>query len=451
MGKRIAVIGDVMLDVYGLGESQRLSPEAPVPIVLNPKTTYHLGGAAHVVKLLSSPDVEIDLYCALGDDDAGRMLQTLLEPLCKIYSTQIPVTSVKTRIKVGGHQICRIDNEVVTDVSSQILEQIIPHQDQYNAIVVSDYAKGTVSKTIALNHEAIFIDPKGTNLEFYSGSFLLKPNVKEFIKLFGFEPELNRAAQIAESLQQNSIEYLLITRSEKPAILINKTGEALEISFEFQEVNDVTGAGDVALAASVLEYINGANIVDAATLGIHRSALSVSHHGTGFANSCAIETTKKKFFSNLNDIARLKESLNEVGRKLVVTNGCFDLLHPGHLNTLKFAKSQGDYLLVLINSDDSVRQIKGENRPINSEDVRAEMLLNTPNVDGIYVFKGDTPAFEISAIIPDVLVKGGDYDPTKIVGYDLVVQNGGKVVVAPYLKGHSTSAIIEKSNKPINS
>ena len=436
-----------MLDVYSSGTSQRLSPEAPVPVILNPEITSHLGGAAHVVKLLANPHLEIDLFCSLGADEAGDTLRTLLDPLCNIISVEVPMTTVKTRIQVGGHQVCRIDRELVIDVSEQIVSLINPKINAYQAIVISDYAKGAVSKTANFKHPGIFIDPKGDSLENYSGGLLLKPNAKEFYRLFGYHPEMSRIDEIAKSLKRHGIENLLVTRSEQSALLINISGEAHEIYFKIEDVNDVTGAGDVVLAASVLEYLEGFSIIEAASRGIQRSASSVSYHGTGFANYSDIELRRKRIFSDLNEVSNLKKILNENGRKLVVTNGCFDLLHPGHLNTLKYAKSHGDYLLVLINSDLSVKRLKGENRPINNELVRAEMLLNTPNVDGIYVFLGETPALEIQTIIPDVLVKGGDYDPIRVIGYDTVMRNGGKVVVAPYLEGHSTSSIIEKTQK----
>jgi D-beta-D-heptose 7-phosphate kinase/D-beta-D-heptose 1-phosphate adenosyltransferase len=441
MGK-VAIIGDVMLDVYRSGSSSRLSPEAPVPVISNPKESHFLGGAAHVAKVLSGLGIQVDLYCGLGEDSAGNMIREMLKPRINVFTTSIPMTIVKTRIQIQGHQVCRIDEEEYFDCSSQLLKLFSVHVNDYDLVVVSDYGKGAVTSIRGLDHPKIFVDPKGDLLESYAGAFLLKPNTSEFFKLFGVNYLPDHASKVVNALKEANIENILITRGDLPAVLINKDGGILEIPFTVREVNDVTGAGDIVLAGTVAQFHLGLDVKESVASAIQLAAKSVSHHGTGFG---AQLISDKVLFQSLQEAIDLKGNLLSEKKKLVITNGCFDLLHPGHLKTLEFAKKQGDFLLVLINSDSSVRQLKGENRPVNNELVRAEMLLSTPNVDGVLVFSGDTPEFEIAALIPDVLIKGGDYDLESVVGYQTVVSNGGRVMLAPFVQGHSTSETIERS------
>lgn len=378
---KVLVIGDIIFDKYIFGTSTRLSPEAPVPVVTQQRTSETLGGAGLVYENLKSLGVDVTLF----DYDQPK--------------------SVKTRVLCDGHYITRIDDDYYAD-GYDILEELQDYPfDRYEYIVLSDYNKGVLDfaeQIIELANAAgckVIVDPK-REASAYKGAWLVKPNRKEFEELM-FTKWLGN----------------IITTSAADPVIAQIDGEYFSIDVEPVEVSDVTGAGDCFLAAFVYALVNGYDYKKSLELAVRGSTESVKHVGT------YILTEK------------------DLKKKVVFTNGCFDVLHKGHLTLLKQARELGDKLIVGLNSDDSVRRLKGNSRPFNDVNTRKEQLLLIPYVDEVIIFEEDTPYNLIKQIRPDLLVKGGDYTVEEIVGHDLA-----PVHIVPTVDGYSTTKILESTN-----
>ena len=377
---KVLVIGDIILDKYIYGTSTRLSPEAPVPVVTQERTEESLGGAGLVYKNLKSLGVDVSLY----------------EP--------DQPASIKTRVMCDGHYVTRIDNDYIAD-GYDVLEDLqeFPFY-KYNYVILSDYNKGVLDfaeQIIQLANEAgcrVIVDPK-RSAEHYKGAWLVKPNRKEFEEL-GFNKWLGN----------------IITTSASDPVIAQIDTEYYSVDVDSLEVADVTGAGDCFLAAFVYALVNGYDYKKAIELAVQGSTESVKHVGT------YILTEK------------------DLKKKVVFTNGCFDVLHKGHLTLLKQARSLGDKLVVGLNSDASVARLKGANRPFNDIDTRREQLLLIPYVDDVIIFETDTPYELIKELKPDLIVKGGDYTVEEIVGHELA-----PVHIVPTVEGYSTTKILEAS------
>jgi D-beta-D-heptose 7-phosphate kinase / D-beta-D-heptose 1-phosphate adenosyltransferase len=433
---RVLVVGDLMLDRYWQGAAAKISPEAPVPVVHVRDTEERPGGGANVALNMNALGVSVSLCGLVGDDEAGGALVRQLENTgvrCHVQVESGLPTITKLRVISQHQQLLRLDFEQpMWDCDLAPLEAHYQRQlAQTDLVILSDYAKGTLQQPQALIQAAraqevpVLVDPKGHDFEKYRNATLLTPNLKEFEAVVGHcasDTALNeKGMALRESL---NLDALLITLSERGMLLIQKDQSPLHLPTRAREVFDVTGAGDTVIGVMVGKL--GAGSVSLRELkGILR---------------------RQGDFHALVDWETLREVTEEArwqGERIVMTNGCFDILHEGHVRYLQQARALGDRLIVAVNDDDSVRRLKGEGRPINSLAQRMAVLAGLASVDWVVPFSEDTPESLICEILPDLLVKGGDYQPEAIAGYDCVVANGGEVKVLAFVPGVSTTRIVE--------
>jgi D-beta-D-heptose 7-phosphate kinase/D-beta-D-heptose 1-phosphate adenosyltransferase len=416
----ITVIGDFILDIFEHGISDRISPEAPVPIIKLNKTEYAAGGAANVAQNLHSLGCKVNAIGIVGlDDEAVKLSEFLSSVYVSYVKDHNAPTITKKRLICNNQQIARIDKEERFENPINV-ENYCGEDTQY--LVVSDYDKGTIGgcsesfKKLKKRGVKVLVDPK-RDLYNYKHAWLVKPNKKEFKELvndFKDYDDLIRKAILA--CKKYDFEYMLVTLGADGMILVSQQGEIVRQDSTATEVFDITGAGDSTLAGLVYGLVNNNDIIESLNIASKVAGIAVSHNGT----------------------YSVKES--DIKEKIVFTNGCFDVLHLGHLKLLKFAKQQGDKLIVAINSDVSVKKLKGENRPKFNQDDRKAMLESLAIVDEVIVFDDDTPYELIKTIKPDVIVKGGDYTVETTVGHDLA-----EVVIFPRVKDYSTTKILEET------
>lgn len=463
------VIGDLMLDEYLWGRAERISPEAPVQVVDIVREELRLGGAGNVVNNLSELGVRVAVCSVVGDDENGRSLLHAFNNKGvaseAIFNDTARRTSRKTRVVAAHQQIVRIDRESRMALSSEIEQQmcdwISSNAGSFSVILLSDYLKGVLTPrvistalTAARNTGIpVLIDPKGTDFSRYNGATILTPNRKEAEAASGIvirdTDSLTRAAETI--MDRVGLEYLLITRSEEGMSLFSRTAEPVHIPTVAREVFDVSGAGDTVIAVLAAGMATGASIVEAARLANIAAGIAVSKLGTStvapaeIINAVALASSDRDSkIKNRDVLAILIEAEKSRGKKIVFTNGCFDLLHAGHVKYLQKARNLGDLLVLGLNSDASVRRLKGEKRPLIGEDERANILAALDCIDYVVVFDEDTPIELITALKPNILVKGGDYTPEGVVGKELVESYGGRVELVSFVDGKSTTNIIER-------
>jgi D-beta-D-heptose 7-phosphate kinase / D-beta-D-heptose 1-phosphate adenosyltransferase len=434
---RVLVIGDVIHDQYITGEATRISPESPVPVVLVSDKKSLLGGAGNVALNLKSMGAQVTLLTVLSYDFDIDLLAGLTV-ISEKEDRKIPV---KTRVIAGTQQVVRFDNEdtypISTLTASSLLDKFKSVCHEFDAIVISDYNKGLITKQFAQDiiwiaykqGKKVFVDPKN-NVDFYQGCFAITPNKKEFGKYFGDVSN----QEMPHLLRQNSIDNIIVTLSEDGALLINKEGYEL-IPVEKQS-GDVTGAGDTFLAALVVGYLEGKSMVGSVAFANKAASMSVKLMGTVAIYREDVERGDSKLYT-LDSLLKVIKN-----KKAVFTNGCFDVLHVGHIHLLKEARKKGDFLVVAINSDASVKRLKGESRPIFNQSHRAQMVASLSCVDAIIIFGEDTPYEILSHIKPQVLVKGSDYQASAVVGGEFA----SEVVIVPLFNSeeNSTTKIIER-------
>jgi len=457
---RLMVVGDLMLDRYWQGPTARISPEAPVPVVRIDQTEERPGGAANVALNLRSLGIQVRLGGVLGADDAGITLERQLREQgveCLLQHAASVPTITKLRVISRHQQLIRLDFEQnlrsvdISDMQTSCLAALPGCQ----ALVLSDYAKGTLQhpqQLIAAARAAqipVLVDPKGADFERYSGASLLTPNLTEFESIVGHcgsdRVLVERGGQLLERLK---LDALLITLGERGMLLLTKGEEALHLPTRAREVFDVTGAGDTVVAVLAAGIASGMSLPDAAGLANMAAGLVVAKLGAGSITPAELKSAlrQQESWSPVVDREQLRVLLDEArssGERVVMTNGCFDILHEGHVVYLQEARKLGDRLLVAVNDDDSVRRLKGEGRPINSLRQRMAVLAGLASVDWVVAFSEDTPEQLICEVRPDLLVKGGDYLPNQIAGFDCVTANGGEVRVLSYIDGRSTSRILQ--------
>ncbi len=466
--KNILVIGDVMLDVYERGIVKRISPEAPVPVFLKQPelTTSVLGGASNVAVNLVAAGQKVSIMSIVGRDPAGKKIKGMLAEY-KIDTDLVcdldRITTVKTRLLAANNQqVLRVDAEKTTNISldeeNLLLNKLARVIDEFDIIVLSDYLKGLL--TIRLTQEiihlansnniAVLVDVKDPNAEKYKDAYLLKPNLKELHDLTGLEVNNNNDVVIASRklLELCHCQYVLTTLGANGMTLVSQS-DAYSIRSVKQEVFDVTGAGDTTIAYLAACLANDYSIKDAMKISNYAAGVQVSKVGTSSVSwpevMNLIRTLKGNKTTKYISSEELKNFRQEHANQCVVfTNGCFDILHAGHVSYLKQAAALGDVLVVGINSDDSVRRLKGTDRPVNNVNDRVAVLGALECVDYITVFEEDTPYNLISIVKPDIIVKGGDYKPDDVVGKDIVEAYGGRVEILPFVNGKSTTNIINK-------
>ncbi|MFH0940129.1 MAG: D-glycero-beta-D-manno-heptose 1-phosphate adenylyltransferase [Planctomycetota bacterium] len=476
-GRRVLVVGDAMLDRYIYGKSSRISPEAPVQIVQAEREENLLGGAANVAKCLVALGAKVTLGCIVGDDSAGeefiREAQSLGIDVHLVFRDSLRPTSVKTRIICGRQHILRVDREGLTPYPQARLDDMIAGlraaAADVDAILISDYAKGVLTESVCATaieiagSRPVLVDPKGDNWERYRGATVIKPNWREAITFLNARDSSTRLLTpssddvVSEAVAQQLLGALrvknaLVTRSEYGLSLAGSDGEHLSFRARAPKVEDEAGAGDVVAAVTCLALASGAPMAEAVWVANIAAGVKVGKFGTHTVSDHEIlEALGEKFLKSERKImsptcaAQMAAELRRAGKKVVFTNGCFDILHLGHTLYLERARLLGDALIVGINTDASVKRLKGPERPVNSEDDRARVISAMGCVDAVVLFGEDTPIELLKAIKPDVLCKGADYKCKEdVIGWEIIEANGGRVALIELVAGRSTSKTIDQ-------
>ncbi len=460
---RVLVVGDIMLDRYWSGPTRRISPEAPVPVVKVEKNEDRPGGAANVSLNVAALGGKTKLIGFVGQDEAAACLETKLSSHKVSYDlvkvADLP-TITKLRILSGNQQLIRLDFEdsFSTADTAPLLAKIDAALPDFDVLILSDYAKGALTCVqdiiqLARKHKVpVLIDPKGTSFEKYRGATLIKPNMLEFETIVGKVKNEDDLIEKAKNLlNELDLEALLVTRSENGMLLVRRGGAVLTLRTQAREVFDVTGAGDTVVGTLATALSAGKTLEEACAIANSAAGVVVAKLGTStvspqeLAQAMHENSSMEQAFGVMSE-AELKTAVlaaRRRGEKIVMTNGCFDILHAGHVSYLKAARKLGDRLIVAVNTDASVRRLKGEKRPIVPEDQRMAVLSALDSVDWVVPFSEDTPQRVIAGILPDLLVKGGDYQPEEIAGYAEVTANGGEVRVLHFEDGCSTSNIVK--------
>jgi len=472
--KRILVVGDIMLDRYLWGDVRRISPEAPVPVVCVRQQSEVPGGAGNVASNLAGLKCPVTLLGICGSDDAGKRLKNILQekgitPLLQESLARPTIT--KTRVMARGQQLLRLDEEEPRNLSTETAEKLIAQFDNTapacDVVVLSDYGKGIFQTPELCKHcihfcrtrgIPVLVDPKGADWTRYHGAACITPNTAELELAAGgsfeeSEAELFRTA--AAIRREYGLEWLLVTRGANGMILCGDSPSPCVIPSQAREVFDVSGAGDTVIATLAAGLALGLSFTEAARLSNLAAGIVVGKLGTQPITRAELKTAV-----TLNDIQRqsavsfktttvesakiLIKSWQSSGLKVVFTNGCYDLIHPGHIHLLHQCRELGDRLVIGLNTDASVRRLKGTSRPIVSEQDRAAIVGALGCVDLVVLFDEDTPLRLIEAITPDILVKGEDYQLDQVVGRDVVESYGGRVCRVALLEGYSTTRIADK-------
>ncbi|OTQ79399.1 bifunctional D-glycero-beta-D-manno-heptose-7-phosphate kinase/D-glycero-beta-D-manno-heptose 1-phosphate adenylyltransferase HldE [Gilliamella apis] len=458
----VLVVGDIMLDRYWYGGTNRISPEAPVPIVKVDALEERAGGAANVAMNITSLGGSARLIGFTGIDEPAKVLDEQLTKRnvhCDFVSVSTHPTITKLRVLSRNQQLIRIDfEEGFNSVDhTPILERIESALSTSKVLVLSDYAKGALTAVQAMIKQAqkanvpILVDPKGTDFERYRGATLLTPNMSEFEAVVGVcKTEQEIIEKGYQLIKQYDLKALLVTRSEKGMTLLQLDKPVYHLPTQAKEVFDVTGAGDTVIATLAASLAAGQSLEESCFLANAAAGVVVGKLGTSTVSqvelSNAIRARTDDGFGVMTE-ETLKEEIRKArlrGEKIVMTNGCFDILHAGHVSYLANARKLGDRLIVAVNSDASVKQLKGQSRPINPLMQRMIVLGALDSVDWVVPFEEETPQRLIASILPDVLVKGGDYKPEDIAGGKEVIEAGGIVKVLNFEDGCSTTNIIDK-------
>lgn len=466
MTSKALVIGDVMLDRYLEGQIHRISPEAPVPVVSLDREYTRPGGAGNVAASLAGLGCRVTLAAIAGlDADAEGLRQALADASVGevvLVGREGLRTISKTRILAGGHQqLMRLDREGSSDgyrrASAELEEQVLPRIADHDVVVLSDYDKGTITEALAqrviraCREQGVpcLVDPKKDDFRVYAGATLLSPNLLEAGRGLGRalvgDLEIARAAEEARAAL--GLDYMLITRGADGMTLAAVDG-ASHFAAEVREVADVTGAGDTVIAVMAACLGESRPAEEACRLASIAAGIAVGHSGCYIVRAAELAGAIRGRSPKIRDLEtarRWSAEQRRAGRRVVFTNGCFDILHAGHLAGLEQARRQGDLLVVGLNSDASVRENKGPTRPVQAEAHRASLLAGLACVDAVVVFEDATPEALIREIEPDVLVKGSDYEGKEIAGADFVRSRGGRVVTIPLVPGLSTTGILAAS------
>jgi D-beta-D-heptose 7-phosphate kinase / D-beta-D-heptose 1-phosphate adenosyltransferase len=459
------VVGDVMLDEYVIGPVERISPEAPVQVVRVRETERRLGGAANVARQVAALGAHVSLAGMIGDDEAGAELLRLCaaDGIDARAVLKVPQrrTTRKLRVLSHGQQLLRLDWEDATacapEESARLVAQLVagPPPD---GIILSDYAKGTLTvETLAavmgLRKAApVVVDPKHRDFSRYHGATTLTPNLRELEAAAGHSLSAEDTPAVAAAaralIASCGLDSMVVTLGGRGMLVVPASGEHLDIPAHQREVYDVTGAGDVAVAVLALALATHASLAQAARLANTSAGVSVAHVGAVAVDAATIRDAltarpDSKILSRAELSARAA-SWRMTGKKVVVTNGCFDLVHAGHLALLGHAAKLGEVLVVAINSDASVRRLKGPERPLVPQADRAALLAALTYVDAVTIFDEDTPLELLRSVKPAVLVKGGDYQLSQVIGRELVEANGGRVELVPLTPEKSTTSLVDR-------
>lgn len=464
--KKILVIGDVMIDRYHIGQINRMSSEAPVPIFSKKSEHCCLGGAANVAFNLAFADQNVSIAAVVGMDSYSDMLvemcrkhsintETIVRfPICKM--------TVKNRLIIDNkQQIARIDCDNILNITQEIENEFIAKLSkaipEHSVIVVSDYNKGGITKNIfsaivsvANSHRIkVLVDVKGNDCTKYRGAYLVKPNFEELHTMLGISPHNDSSVvELSRELRKKCCcKYVLTTEGSRGMTLVDHNNRHFHEVALAKEAHNVVGAGDTVIAFVAVGIANQFTVQDSVSLANFAVAIKVSKQNMSYPTKEELSSMQRQgdYTSKVMTVDNIVSDLKMyAGKTIVFTNGCFDIFHYGHLHCLKEASKLGDILIVGVNSDESIKRIKGKKRPIINETERMLLVAGLPFVDYVVKFDEDTPLRLIEKIKPDILAKGGDYDGKEIVGKDVVEQKNGKIVILPYFNGYSTSSIITK-------
>ncbi|MGE5476628.1 MAG: D-glycero-beta-D-manno-heptose-7-phosphate kinase [Bacteroidales bacterium] len=469
-GTAVLCIGDAMLDRFVYGSVDRISPEAPIPVLYMEREDAMLGGAGNVVRNLVALGAHPAFVAVVGDDDAGREVGRLLgehdgiDPCLVVEPGR--QTTIKTRFFASSQQLLRADRETRAPLSQLSRDQVLARADSLldkaGVVVLSDYGKGVLASPVVGELIArarrlgkkVIVDPKGTDYSHYRGATLLTPNRKELHEATGMAVDSDQAVVKAarKLIDGCGVEAVLVTRSQDGMTLVTGKGDVHHLPAEAREVFDVSGAGDTVIATLAAAVASGAPLLEAARIANVAAGIVVGKVGTAVAYAAEviaglhhdeIQSAETKVLG-LEAALDVVERWRRKGCKVGFTNGCFDLLHPGHISLLGQSKAACDRLIVGLNSDASVQRLKGPTRPVQSEAARATVLASLASVDMVVIFGEDTPLELIRALKPDVLVKGADYTVETVVGAADVMGWGGKVVLANLVDGQSTTNTIKR-------
>lgn len=470
-GQRVLCLGDVMLDRFIHGQVERISPEAPIPVFTAQHEESMLGGAGNVVRNLVGLGAQVSFLSVVGDDAAGARITALVGAEAGVVPTLIlergRISTRKTRYVAASQQMMRADHETRAAIDSaserKLLDAVLPEIAHHQAVLLSDYGKGVLTESLvrAVIAEAgavsvpVFVDPKRRDVGVYAGATVLSPNLKELALAAGVETftdtqEMVAAAQALS--RRHGFQYVLVTRGAQGMSLVDAEGLVVHAAATARQVFDVSGAGDSVIATLAAAYAGGATMRQATELANLAGGVAVSRAGTAVVHHSDLaaalyteraEAMQRKIIPR-ETIAQLAASWRREGMRVGFTNGCFDIMHAGHVSLLSDARAECDRLIVALNTDDSVQRLKGPTRPINAEMDRAQVIAAIAAVDAVVLFDEDTPLALIEELRPDVLMKGADYAREEVVGHAEVTRYGGRVVLLPLKAGYSTTGIIKK-------
>jgi D-beta-D-heptose 7-phosphate kinase/D-beta-D-heptose 1-phosphate adenosyltransferase len=471
----VLCIGDLMLDEFVYGEVSRISPEAPAPVIAAQRSEINIGGAGNVARNIASLGGQCIFTGLIGEDEVGVRLAVTLQQEPGIESVLVhdPARPTTRKVRfVSEHfstHMLRADWELAQPASGEIeqklIDAVLPNIARSDIVLLSDYAKGVLTARVIRNvidaakklGKRVIVDPKSANLAIYRGATLLTPNRKEFAE--ATRSRADSDASIAEAARDAmylaDCEAMLVTQSEHGMTLVTRAGEAIHVPALPVKVRDVSGAGDTVAAALALSLAAGADWEAALRVANAAAAVAVSKKGTATVSAAELRrrilpqaslAAEEKIAAGDALEAHLAEWRAE-GLRVGFTNGCFDILHPGHVKVLTAARGACDRLVVGLNSDASVRRLKGEGRPVQDERARAEVLAALEAVDLVVIFEEDTPIELIAQVKPSVLVKGGDYTREQVVGHEIVEAAGGEVLLIDILEGHSTTSLVKRARE----
>ncbi|RZI46818.1 D-glycero-beta-D-manno-heptose-7-phosphate kinase [Candidatus Finniella inopinata] len=471
-GSTVLCIGDVMLDHFIYGQVDRISPESPIPVLRQQHQFSMLGGAGNVMRNMLALGGQVIFISVIGDDATGQTLKNQLKSLTNVQSQLITETNrqtiQKTRFIAQGQQLLRVDEEVVLPCTKASQEQILTAVQQFlpacQAVVLSDYHKGLFTEDLSQiliehirlqdPHIPIVVDPKGRHYDRYKGATIITPNLKELSEVAGYsiksqEGILKESHRLQHDL---NIDSVLVTQGAQGMTLVEKEGQSHFFPAQTREVYDVSGAGDTVVAALALGLASGYLLKESCYLANEAAGIAVGKVGTATVSSEELENSLNQhhggsYKQKIVDVHQAHDLLKRwrhQGLKIGFTNGCFDLLHLGHLHILRQSAQACDKLVLGLNTDASIKRLKGEQRPIQNQQTRAMVLAALGMVDAVILFDEDTPLELIKALQPDVLVKGADYTVDRVVGADLVQARGGRVLLVDLQEGHSTTNTVAK-------
>ncbi len=473
-GARVRTVGDLMLDRFIYGSVDRISPEGPIPVLKINRQVSMLGGSGNVLRNLAAIGASTNFVAVIGDDAVGQEVSGLVqkeigtEPLNLVVEPKRQ-TTIKERFVASNQQLLRADREMdrplAHETCAQIIDRVQENLSSVPVLILSDYDKGvlnqkTLSTIISSALKAgcqIIADPKGRDYSIYKGVSIVTPNRRELHEATGMSVDGDAAVVAAcrHLIETCGIKGVLATRSEEGMTLVTSDGVVEHLGAEAREVFDVSGAGDTVVAVLGAALASGLNILEASCLANVAAGIVVGKTGTAVAYGSEIRQallarnghSSQEKVSELDAVLHRVDQWRKAGYKIGFTNGSFDLLHPGHIASLQQSRSACDRLIVGLNTDASVKRYKGESRPIQDQSARATVLAALEIVDQVVLFDDDTPLKLIEAIVPDVLVKGADYTLDQVVGGDIVIQNGGQVILADLKDGFSTTSTIAKIDK----